>query len=37
MIIAVAPHLWRPRTNSPRKTSLVRWEIDSYASVAEGT
>jgi hypothetical protein len=37
MIITVAPHLWRPRTNSPRKTSLVRCVIESYASVAEGT
>ena len=29
MIITVAPHLCMPRTNSPRKTSLVRWVTDS--------
>ena len=36
MIITLAPHLCIPRTNSPRKTSLVRWVIDPYAWVADG-
>ena len=29
MIIRLAPHLWRPRTNSPRKTSFVMWLIEA--------
>ncbi len=29
MIITEAPHLWRPRTNSPMKTSLVRFVIEA--------
>ena len=27
--ITVEPHLCMPRTNSPRKTSLVMWRADS--------
>ena len=29
MTITEAPHLCIPRTNSPRKTSLVRWVIEA--------
>ena len=36
MTIMVEPHLCIPRTNSPRKTSLVMWRVDSYASVTDG-
>jgi hypothetical protein len=35
--ITVEPQRCMPRTNSPRKTSLVRWRTDSYAFVADGS
>ena len=35
--MTLEPQRCMPRTNSPRKTSLVRWRVDSYALVIDGS